>query len=172
MVPSARAMGSLGEDAVDFCGGDWGAVGGGEFAIEIRRGEGGGAGREHAVAEAVALGMSGEGTAASIGESKLATVFGRFGAFRSHAERVPLYVYSCLVYRRLRAVSNGGGERSNANVCGEQQSAISNRSVEGIAATSLGRGAIPGSAVITDRWILLPTYVRIRTLTTAVRNCT
>jgi len=82
---------------VDFCGGDWGAVGGGEFAIEIGGAKAAVRGVSMRVAEAVALGMSGEGTAASIGESKLATVFGRFGAFRSHAERVTLCVYSCLV---------------------------------------------------------------------------
>src|SRR5882762_3256487 len=82
---------------MDFCGGDHGAGGGGEFAIEIGGAKAAVRGVGMRVAEAVALGMRGQSTSASIGESKLATVFGRFGAFRSHAGRVTLCVYGCLV---------------------------------------------------------------------------
>ena len=82
---------------MDFCGGDWGAVGGGEFAIEIGGAKAAVRGVSMRVAEAVALGMRGQSTSASIGEAKLATVFVRFGAFRSHAGRVTVCVYSCLV---------------------------------------------------------------------------
>jgi hypothetical protein len=89
--------GEFGEETVDFFGGDRGAGGGGEFAGEIGGAKATVRGVGMRVAEAVALRVSGEGAAASIGESKLATVFGRFGVFRSHAGRVSLCKYTCLV---------------------------------------------------------------------------
>ena len=60
------------------------------------------------VAEAVALRMSGEGAAASIGESNLASSVCEFGLFRSHAGRIIYCVYSCLVtgsYLQIRMVA-------------------------------------------------------------------
>jgi len=70
---------------------------GGEFAGEIGGAKAALRGVGVGVAEAVALGMSEEGAAAFIGEAKLATVFGRFGAFRSHARRISFCKYTCLV---------------------------------------------------------------------------
>lgn len=83
------------------------------------------------VAEAVALGVSGEGAAASIGELKLATAFGRVGVFRSHAGRVTLCVYSCLVtegYVKFRTVAESVrmGARVRAG-SGNQRSVIRKR---------------------------------------------
>jgi hypothetical protein len=63
--------GEFGEDAADFMRGDQGAARGDEFAGEI--GGTKAAVRGVGVAEAVALRMSGEGAAASIGESKSAS---------------------------------------------------------------------------------------------------
>jgi len=85
---------------MNFFGGNRGAGVGGEFAGEIGGTKAAVRGVGVRVAEAVALGMSGEGAAASIGEAKLATVFGRFGAFRIHVGRVTLCEYSCLVTGR------------------------------------------------------------------------
>jgi hypothetical protein len=68
-----QSDGEFREDAVDFFGGNRGAGVGGEFAGEIGGAKAAVRGVGVGVAEAVALGMSGEGTAASIGEAKLAT---------------------------------------------------------------------------------------------------
>jgi hypothetical protein len=89
--------GEFGEDAADFVGWDHGAARGDEFAGEIGRAKAAVRGVSMGVAEAVVLGMSGEGAAASIGESKLAASICGFGVFRSHAGRIMNCVYSCLV---------------------------------------------------------------------------
>ena len=63
------------ENTMDFCVGDRGPGGTGEFAGEIGRAKAAvrGVGVRVRVAEAVALRMSREGAAASIGKSKLAS---------------------------------------------------------------------------------------------------
>jgi hypothetical protein len=66
--------GEFGEDATDFVGGDHGAARGDEFAGEI--GGAKSAVRGVGVAEAVAVGVSGEGASPSIGEVKLAAIVG------------------------------------------------------------------------------------------------
>jgi len=89
--------GEFGEDTTDFARGNHGAARGDEFAGEIGRAKAAVRGVGMGVAEAVALRMSGEGAAASIGESKLAASICGFGVFRSHAGRIIYCVYSCLV---------------------------------------------------------------------------
>jgi hypothetical protein len=61
------------EDAADFTRGNQGAARGDEFAGEIGGTKAAVRGVGMGVAEAVALRMSGQGAAASIGESKLAS---------------------------------------------------------------------------------------------------
>jgi len=68
--------GEFGEDATDFVGGDQGAARGDEFAGEIGGTKAAVRGVGMRVAKAVALRMSGEGAAASIGEVKLAAIVG------------------------------------------------------------------------------------------------
>ena len=68
--------GEFGEDATDFAGGDQGAVRGDEFAGEIGGAETAVRGMGMGVAETVALMMSRERAAASIGEVKLAAIVG------------------------------------------------------------------------------------------------
>jgi hypothetical protein len=65
--------GEFGEDTADFVGGDHGAARGDEFAGEIGGAKSAVRGVGMGVAEAVAVGVSGEGASASIGESKLAS---------------------------------------------------------------------------------------------------
>jgi hypothetical protein len=89
--------GEFGEDAADFVGGDHGAARGDEFAGEIGGAKSAVGGVSVGVAEAVALRMSGEGAAAPVGESKLASSICGFGVFRNHAGRIIYCVYSCLV---------------------------------------------------------------------------
>ena len=79
--------GKFGEDAVDFFGGDRGAVWGGEFAGEIGGAKAAVRGMGMRVAEAVPLGMSGEGAAASIGKGEAAAWRGGSGGvLASHGE--------------------------------------------------------------------------------------
>jgi hypothetical protein len=65
--------GEFGEDTADFVGGDHGAARGDEFAGEIGGAKSAVRRVSMRVAESVALRMGGEGAAASIGESKLAS---------------------------------------------------------------------------------------------------
>jgi len=88
--------GEFGEDATDFAGGDQGAARGDEFAGEIGGTKAAVRGVGMGVAKAVAVGVSGEGASASIGELKLATVV-RGGMFRIHGRIVTLCAYICLV---------------------------------------------------------------------------
>jgi len=87
------------EDAADFTRGNQGAARGDEFAGEIGGAESAVRCVGMGVAKAVALRMSGKGAAASIGESKLASVV-RGWVCRSHAGRIIYCVYSCLVTER------------------------------------------------------------------------
>jgi hypothetical protein len=66
----------FGEDTADFAGGHQGAARGDEFAGEIGRAKAAARGVGMGVAEAVAVGMCGEGASASIGEVKLASIVG------------------------------------------------------------------------------------------------
>lgn len=86
----------FGEGASDFVRGNYGAGLGDEFAGQIGGAKAAVRGVSMGVAEAVALRMSWEGAAASIGESKLASVV-RGWVFRIHAARIIYCVYSCLV---------------------------------------------------------------------------
>jgi hypothetical protein len=101
--------GEFGEDTMDFCGGDGGAGGGSEFASEIGGAKAAVRGVGMRVAETVALRMSREGAAASIGKLKLVTVVGGFGAFRSHAGIITHCVYSCLVTERYMQFRTAAG---------------------------------------------------------------
>jgi hypothetical protein len=115
--------GEFGEDTTDFARGNQGAARGDEFAGEIGGAKSAVRGVGMGVAEAVALRMSGEGAAASIGESKLAASVCGFGVFRSHAGRIIYCVYSCLVterYMQFRTdegiVRNDPGTRSRSKL--------------------------------------------------------
>jgi hypothetical protein len=89
--------GELGEDEADFVRGDHGATRGDEFAGGIGRAMAPVRGVGMGVAEAVEIARGGEGAAASVGESKLASSVCEFGLFRRHAGRILCCVYSLLV---------------------------------------------------------------------------
>ena len=89
--------GEFGEQAVDMCVVDRAAGGGFQFADEIGGAKPAARRVGMGVAESVGSRVGGEGASASIGESKLATSVCGFGLFRSHAGRVSLCKYTCLV---------------------------------------------------------------------------